>query len=110
MDSGTLTAIGRNIIVRKSTLETMSKGGIALHSKSLDENIVGEVMALPKYSYHPNGDLKDPEFKVGDTVALMRGKVGTTLPAQHIPEQYKDDAKELWVAVSDEFILYKVEG
>ena len=104
-----VTAIGRNVIIRKVKQET-KVGLIVVDTKSLDENIIGEVMALPKYSYHPNGDLKNHCLSVGDKVALMRGKVGTTLPVQHIPEGYESDDKELWVSVSEEFILYKVEG
>ena len=105
-----ITAVGRNIIIRKEELEKKSTGGIILNEDTLDENIVGEVMALPQYSYHPNGDLKNHEFKVGDKVALMRGKVGTTLPATHIPSEFESDSKEQWLAVSEEFILYKVES
>ena len=105
-----LTAIGRNIIIRKDSLETTSAGGIVMAASSLDENITGEVMALPEFSYHPSGEVKPHSLKVGDKVGLMCGKVGTTLPKQHIPAWYKSDDKELWLAVSEDFIMYKVEG
>jgi len=105
-----LTAIGRNVIIRKSTLETTSSSGIVLQASSLDENITGVVMALPEFSYHPNGDIKPQTLEVGDTVGLMRGKVGTTLPQNHIPDEYSSDDKDLWVAVSEELIIYKVKG
>lgn len=107
---GNLVAQGRNIIIRKEVLETVSAGGVILNQGALDENISGKVMALPKFSYHPNGDIKDQELEVGDTVTLMRGKVGTTLPACHIPTEYASDKKEQWLAVSEEFILYKIKG
>ena len=103
-----ITSVGRNVIIRKCKQET-KVGLIVVDTKSLDENIIGEVMALPKYSYHPSGDLKDHCLAVGDKVALMRGKVGTTLPAEHIPDGYESDVKELWVSVSEEFVLYKLE-
>lgn len=107
---GKLTALGRNVIIRKTVLENKTKSGFILQESSLDENITGVVKALPEFSYHPDGSVKEQPLKVGDHVGLMRGKVGTTLPQSHIPSEYADDDKDLWVAVSEEFILYKIEG
>lgn len=110
MEMKQLKAIGRNLIIRKIEQE-QKIGMLHIPTDSLDENIIGVVMATPRYSYHPNGDINpDPDVKVGDTVALMRGKVGTTLPAAHIPSEYSSDNKNLWLAVTEEFILYKVEA
>lgn len=105
-----LVTIGRNIIIRKTTQELKSSGGIVLTESTLDENITGTVMALPEHSYHPDGSIRPHVLSVGDEVCLMRGRVGTTLPARHLPDEYKSDDKELWLSVSEEFVLYKLEG
>ena len=90
-----------NLIIRKIIRE-QKIGILHVPTDSLEENITGVIMKLPRNLYHPDGQIDtNPIFKVGQEVAVMRGKVGTTMAATHIPadEEFKDDDKSLWMVV-----------
>ena len=112
MELKNLRPTNRKLIIRKVTLERKI-GSIVLSSGvETDENTVGVIMAVPDESFYPDGRLRtNPIYRVGQTVSVTRGKVGDTLPAEHIPtdEQFSGDTKELWLVVPEDMINYIVE-
>ena len=70
----------RTLLIELQKQETKSAGGIVLQAESIDEQIIGKVVAKSEFSYHLDGTLRDSPYKVGDNVILQRGQIGTTMP------------------------------
>lgn len=97
-----LVPLNDNVIVRVIENETVTAGGIVLPGSAVEKSTRAEVMVANQFSYHRNGDLRDPLVRAGDIVVMQSGNVGTTVA---------DAPKgETWLAVPEDCIYFKVES
>ena len=61
-----------HVIVKPGKEDEVSRGGIVLPSTAKEKAYIGEVMAVGRGKYLPNGQLIEPQFKVGETVIYDR--------------------------------------
>ena len=76
-------------------------GSIIIADVAKEKSTLAEVMIPPRYSYSPNGELKDSVLKTGMKVRLPTGQVGTGMP--EAPEG------ETWLCVPEDLIYYTIE-
>ena len=90
-----------NNVILKEVKNDEKIGSILIASSATEKSTQYEVMILPKYCYHPNGDLKDCQFKQGEKVRIPTGNVGTGVP--EAPQG------ENWLCIAEDLIYYAIE-
>jgi co-chaperonin GroES (HSP10) len=100
MLSKKITPNGNNCIVRIVPNEE-KMGRFVVADTAKEKSTLAEVMIPPRFSYHPNGDLKNSILRVGMKVRLPKGQCGTGMPES--PEG------EEWMSVAEDLIEYTIE-
>ncbi len=94
--------LGNNVVVKIVEQVEKKEGLIVIPDAHVAESTLAEVMIPPKYSYHPNGDLKDSELETGDFVRIPVGKIGTEMP------EAKEGEK--WICLPEDCLYYIVKN
>jgi co-chaperonin GroES (HSP10) len=93
-----ITPLSNNVILRKIHPEENKLGMFVVASNHVAKTTLAEVLIPPKFSYHPNGDLRESPLRFGMRVRLPVGEIGTAMP--EAPEG------EEWIAMPDDCLYY----
>ena len=69
----TIRPLYDRVILKRNEEETISSGGIVLTGSAAEKSTKGVVLAVGKGRVLDNGDIKELDVKVGDTVIFSEG-------------------------------------
>lgn len=73
IDKNILVPFGVYAVVKKIEPHHKSSGGILLTAKSVEESVLGVVIAPNPESYYPNGTPRQPRLQAGDVILFAKG-------------------------------------